>query len=218
MAHLPKILVAGYGPWVKAERNPAAQVVEDLKTRDWPDCELVLEVMPVRSVGLAEKIEDLLEQHKPDAWVGLGVSDAGIIQPEMVGINWRHFTVPDVTGAQIEQTPVIEAGPAAYNATLPNRQMVDAVNAVGIPASVSYHAGTHLCNQMLYTTAHIIAERGLQTLNGFVHVPQTPANIALTERQKPHASSMSLPMISEAIAICVNTLAQEITTQQAVTA
>ncbi len=218
MAHQPKILVAGYGAWAKAENNPAAQVVKELGTRNWTGCELVLHVMPVLSADLTDNISNLLEQHKPDAWVGLGVSDAGIIQTEMLGINWRHFEVPDVTGAQLDQSPVFPGGPAAYNATLPNAKMVKAVNKAGIPASVSFHAGTHLCNQMLYTAQHLIQQRGLSTLSGFIHVPQTPGNIAMTERRKPQTSSMSLPMIADAIATCIDTLADELRVEPAVTA
>ncbi|UZD89766.1 pyroglutamyl-peptidase I [Cognatishimia activa] len=218
MAHLPKILVAGYGPWAKAENNPAAQTVEELRKRDWRHCDVSFHVLPVRSDSLASKVNALLEDHRPDAWIGIGVSDAGIIQPEMVGINWRHFGVPDVAGATFDKTPILTGGPDAYNATLPNAKLVDAVIRAGIPAALSFHAGTHLCNQMLYTAAHLISQRGMSTLQGFIHVPQTPGNIAMTERREAQVPSMSLPMITEAIAICIDTLTEELTTQQPLSA
>ena len=82
-------------------------------------------------------------------------------------------------------------GPDAYNATLPNEEIVDAINKAGIPAALSFHAGTHLCNQMLYTTAHLIRQSGMSTLNGFVHVPQTPANIAVKTHREAKVPSMS---------------------------
>ncbi|MFA3918754.1 pyroglutamyl-peptidase I family protein [Ruegeria hyattellae] len=218
MAHQPKILVAGYGPWAKAEINPAAQAVEELHKRDWHDCDLSLHVIPVCSTRLADNVNALLDEHRPDAWLGLGVSDAGIIEAEMVGINWRHFSVPDVAGESYERTPILTAGPDAYNATLPNKEMVGSINKAGIPAALSFHAGTHLCNQMLYTTAHLVRQRGMSTLHGFIHVPQTPANIAMTKRPEAKVPSMSLAMITEAIAICIDTLTHQLTTQQTLSA
>lgn len=218
MAHQPKILVAGYGPWAKAENNPAAQTVEELRKYEWAHCDVSFHVLPVRSASLEDTVSALLDEHRPDAWVGIGVSDAGVIQPEMVGINWRHFSVPDVSGTKFEKTPVLTDGPDAYNATLPNAKMVEAVNTAGIPAALSFHAGTHLCNQMLYTTAHLVKQQGLSTLHGFIHVPQTPSNIAMTQHRKAHLPSMSLPMITEAIAICIKTIATEISAPQSLSA
>ena len=212
--HQPRILVAGYGAWAKAENNPAAQVVGELGKRSWTGCEVIGHVMAVNSDDLPASIDALLDAHRPDAWVGMGVSEAAIIQTEMVGINWRHFDVPDSSGAQVDLSPVVAGGPVAYGATLPHAEMVAAVNAAGIPAAVSFHAGTHLCNQMLYTTAHAIQKRGLPTLTGFIHVPQTPGNVARMEGRKRQMASMSLAMTTDAIAICIDTLATVLTARQ----
>lgn len=108
--HKPKILVAGYGAWAKAENNPAAQVVGELAKRTWTGCDVIGHVMPVNSDELAGHIDALLDTHRPDAWVGMGVSEAAIIQAEMVGINWRHFDVPDSSGARIHQSPIVPGG------------------------------------------------------------------------------------------------------------
>ncbi len=213
--HQPKILVAGYGAWAKAENNPAAQVVGELGKRSWAGCEVIGHVMPVHSDGLSKSVEMLLDTHQPDAWVGIGVSGAAIIQAEMVGVNWLHFDVPDTSGAQLNLSPIISGGPVGYNATLPNADMVAAVNAAGIPAAVSFHAGTHLCNQMLYTTAHVIEKRGLQTLTGFIHVPQTPANIVQMQGRTRQSASMSLAMTTDAVAICIETLTLALTARPA---
>lgn len=211
--HQPRILVAGYGAWAKAENNPAAHVVGELGKRRWSGCDVIGHVMPVNSGDLRNSIDNLLDTHRPDAWVGIGVSEAAIIQTEMVGINWRHFDVPDSSGAQVALSPIVADGPVAYNATLPNADMVSALNTAGIPAAVSFSAGTHLCNQMLYSTAHVIAERGLSTLTGFIHVPQSPANVAQMEGRKRQVASMSLATTTDAVAICIDTLAAALTAQ-----
>lgn len=43
--------------------------------------------------------------------------------------------------------------------------------ALGIPSYVSYHAGTYLCNAMVYWTHHLITLNGFSTQSLFVHVP-----------------------------------------------
>ncbi|TCS65909.1 pyroglutamyl peptidase [Primorskyibacter sedentarius] len=129
-------------------------------------------------------------------------------------INWHHVDVPDSSGAQVDLSPIMTCGQVAYGATLPHAEMVAAVNAAGIPAAVPFHAGTHLCNQMLYTTAHAIQKRGLQTLIGFIHVPQPPRNGAVMEGRNRQMASMSLAMTTHAIEICIATLATVLTARQ----
>lgn len=218
MQHQPKILVAGYGAWAKAERNPAAQVATILGQRRWKSCEVIGHVMPVDSAALARNISTLLEAHRPAAWIGLGISQAAIVQTEMVGINWRDFDVPDASGAQIRLKPIDPDGPVGYNATLPNAAMVEAMKEAGIPAALSFGAGTHLCNQMLYTAARLIAQQGLPTLSGFIHIPQSPENVASIDRRQPRMASMSLAMAVDAIALCIDTLAKALTAQPTETA
>gem|GEM_PF-4133755 len=41
----------------------------------------------------------------------------------------------------------------------------------GIPAQVSYHAGTFLCNAALYLSCHTAHIRKLKTKSAFIHVP-----------------------------------------------
>lgn len=211
MAHKPTILVAGYGSWPKAKKNPAAQVALALNARRWHGFRVIGVEVPVDSNSLMEHITQLFDTHAPDAWVGLGVSQAAIVQAEMVGINWRHFDVPDAQGVKLAHTPILEDGPVAYNATLPNGKMVDALRQAEIPAALSFSAGTHLCNQMLYATAHVIAQRNLPTLTGFVHIPQTSANVAEADSPGRNSASMPLSMSTDAIALCVKTIVAELT-------
>jgi pyroglutamyl-peptidase len=45
----------------------------------------------------------------------------------------------------------------------------------GIPARVSYHAGTFLCNATLYWTHYLCARHAWPTRAVFVHLPLTAA-------------------------------------------
>jgi pyroglutamyl-peptidase len=203
----PKVLVAGFGSWAKAQANPARDIALTLGARTWGGCEVIGVELPVDTTNIASEIDRLLIQHSPDAWIGVGMSSAAVVEAEMVGINWRDFDVPDVGGKKIGRSAIIEDGPAAYFATLPNYECVDAIRSAGVPSEVSFHAGTHLCNQMLYTTSHLIKARGMRTLAGFIHVPRTPATLFELDDSRMSKPSMNLAQSCEAVARCVETTA-----------
>ena len=87
-------------------------------------------------------------------------------------------------------------GPAAYFSTLPLRPILAALSAEGIPAYVSYTAGTYLCNQTLYWTLHEISRRSPALRAGFIHVPLLPSIVAAHGREEP---SMDLPLMLRAL-------------------
>lgn len=206
MTKKPTILVSGYGQWAKAAVNPAAQVAHRLRQEDHPDCTLITAELPVDSAALQGEVDRLLDLHAPDGWIGLGVPGAAVVQPEMVGINWRHFSVPDAAGEVARVSPIVPDGPAAFNATLPCPEMVEALLANGIPAALSFSAGTHLCNQLIYTLGHSTERRGIPLRSGFVHIPQSPENVAQMEGMTPITPSMSLETATRAIGVCVDVL------------
>ena len=200
----PTILVAAYGAWAKAENNPATLTLRAVAGRDWPGINLVPLEVPVLTDRLTDTIEAALAEHKPDVWVGIGLAPGSTtMRAEMLGTNWRDFDVPDASGNRLEGVPVIEGAPTAYAATIPNRRIVKAIRAAGIPAIISYAAGNHLCNQMLFTVSHLVAERGLAMTCGFLHVPFTPEHVA--KHCDPHdpEPSMALPMMADAVSIAI---------------
>lgn len=203
----PKIILAGYGSWAKASYNPAEAVAMEMGARNWTDCEVISHAMPVRSDTLVDEIDQLLKLHTPDAWIGIGVSSATLIEAEMVGINWCDFDVPDAAGQTLKNVKIVPNGPSAYEASLPNDEIVSAITQSGIPAAISHHAGTHLCNHMLYSTARLIEQNAMPTLSGFIHVPRSPANI-LEDRAHLRKPSMSLSTTCDAMALCIQTTAQ----------
>lgn len=210
MTQKPTILVSGYGSWAKAKNNPAAQVAARLGQEVFECCNLVAVELDVDTNALQDNVNHLLDVHEPDGWIGLGVSGAAVVQPEMVGINWRHFSVPDAAGAQLRATPIVEGGPAAYDASLPCVEMVTKLRSQSIPAALSFAAGTHLCNQLIYTLAHTAILRGIGLRSGFVHIPQSPENIAEKSGLEEYGASMDLAMSIRAIRLCVETLAAEL--------
>lgn len=74
-------------------------------------------------------------------------------------------------------------------ATVPIRCMVARICEGGIPASVSYTAGTYVCNDMLYEVLGHLGTGEGRAPGGFVHLPYLPSQVI---GKVPSAPSMSL--------------------------
>ena len=67
--------------------------------------------------------------------------------------------------------PIREDGETAYFTSLPVKAMVQRMRDAGIPAEVSYTAGTYVCNYLLYTLLYLIDKKYPNVRGGFIHVP-----------------------------------------------
>lgn len=198
----PTVVVAGYGSWAKTAINPATEVVAELRKLCPEYYVLHCLDIPVDSASLYERLEKALQEYKPDIWIGVGVAvGSPAIRLEAIGINIRSFDVPDISGVTLKPTPVIDGGPVAYQSNLAHESVVESLHESGIPAVLSFHAGAHLCNQMLYSVLHLRTTKVLNLLSGFVHVPQSTANVARSSED--NCSSMSLPMMTKALEITI---------------
>lgn len=136
---------------------------------------------------------------RPDAVLCIGQAGTrSAVTPEYVGINLRHARIADNLGNQPQDEPVVPGGPTAYFATVPVRAMTAAIEAQGIPAAVSYTAGTYVCNDLLYTLLHHYAETPVRA--GFIHVP------FLSEQAPQGVASMPLAQMIRALEAAVSAL------------
>jgi len=74
-----------------------------------------------------------------------------------------------------EYVPLIDDGPSAYRSQLPLADWARKLRGEGIPAEMSYHAGTYLCNAALYLTHYYAQRDALKTQAAFFHIPLTPS-------------------------------------------
>jgi pyroglutamyl-peptidase len=78
------------------------------------------------------------------------------------------------------------------------------VRRAGIPCQVSYHAGTYLCNAMLYLAHHLTQEMQLKTRSAFIHVP---LDASQTAAQAQDMASMPASMSAMAVRMILDDLA-----------
>jgi pyroglutamyl-peptidase len=179
-----RAVVQGFGPFGEFAVNPSELLVRSLAERG--DDDLVTEVLPVSMERVAEVVPKLMNEHRPDLWLGVGLA-AGrtALSIEAVAVNLANWPQAhaDADGVSVSRQPVTDGGPAAYLTTLPVEQILNAWRDAGIPGYVSQSAGSYLCNLSFYCAAQAARELGIDCRVGFLHVPLLPELVTEPDRQ-----------------------------------
>lgn len=189
-------LVQGFTPFAAFTSNPSQELVERIGERaaagQAPGAgRIVTAVLPTSYAEVAETVPALVAEHRPDAWVGVGLAPGRpSLSVEAVAVNRVGSPEPDVDGVVVDAAPVRLGGPAAYLSTLPLEAIVAAWRDAGIPGYVSTSAGTYLCNMSFYLAAHSAAQLGLGCRVGFLHVPLLPEQVTDAHGQASMARSL----------------------------
>lgn len=165
-----KLLITGFDPFGGETVNPAWEAVRALPDEIGEYRLIKLQVPTVFGLA-AQRVLETAEREQPDAILCVGQAGGrAAVTPEYVAINLRHARICDNMGNRPLDEAVAENAPTAYFSTLPVRRMAEAIEAAGVPAAVSYSAGTFVCNDLLYSVLHFRP----QTPSCFVHVPFLP--------------------------------------------
>lgn len=168
---MKKVLVTGFDPFGGESINPAFEAVKLLPDSILDAKIIKLEVPTVFSKGPDATIA-AIEKEQPNFVLCIGQAGGrSQMTPEFVGINYAQARIPDNAGEQPLNQPLVEDGATAYFTQLPIYAMVEAMKAKGIPAAVSYTAGTYVCNAMLYRVLHATNTKYTNVKAGFMHVP-----------------------------------------------
>jgi len=163
------VLVTAFEPFGEHETNPTIAAAEAV-ARECPG--VVTEVLPVEFEAATVRIRELMDEHQPHTVVSLGLAAGRTeITPERVAINVMDAPIPDNSGAQPIDEPIVEGGAAAHFLTLPNKAIVQALKDEGIPASLSNSAGAYVCNAVAYAAAEHAQATSSPVRTGFIHVP-----------------------------------------------
>ena len=197
------VLLTGFEPFGGDLINPSALIADRLHDTEFGGVRVVSTCLPVDISRLPGEIDRLLDGPPPRAIINLGLA-AGrtAVAIERVAVNALDFGVPDNSGQQVRDRPIVPSGPAAYLSRLPLRQSVDRLKSRRIPAYISDTAGLYLCNACMYLVLDALAERAWDVPAGFVHVPYIPEQ---TAQQDAPRASMPLELLTNATAVLIET-------------
>ncbi|HET8682930.1 MAG TPA: pyroglutamyl-peptidase I [Micromonosporaceae bacterium] len=212
MAPRHRVLLTGFAPFGSASGNPSQDAVRLLAGSPPEQVDLVTAVLPCVFGVASDLLWAAVQEHAPDVVIATGLAGGrAAVSVERVAVNLEDARIPDNSGAQPVDRPVVAGGPAAYFATIPVKACAAAVRALDIPVSVSHTAGTFVCNSVFYYVLHRAIQHGSTVRAGFVHVPYAPG------QGDPEDPVLPLELIARALA-AVTVTAASTTTDLAVPA
>ena len=164
-----RVLVTGFGPFPGVSNNPSALAVNELQRRAdagrFPGVQVATAIIPVDFKVIPGQVAEMMRLVRPDVVLCTGVDmDAEAITVERVAINLVDAAMPDTSGAQPVDRPVIPGAPDGLFATIPVKAVRAAIEGIGVPAELSLSAGTYGCNAAMQN-----ARPGTRV--GFLHIP-----------------------------------------------
>ena len=164
---MAKILITAfesYGPW---KANASWLALVELTQQLPPQHSVTTRLYPVDLTVVKRKLEeDLAAQF--DVALHLGQAPGSThVQFEAIGINVARD--PDSPAASARA--LVPGGPVALDSQLPLESWTQRLCERGIPTRISYHAGTYLCNAILYLSRYVSDQNRWKTQSGFVHLP-----------------------------------------------
>ena len=200
---LKKVLLTGFEPFGGASFNPSSAVVSEIGKLQIAGIEVVTAILPVEFKRSAQILIDLIAEHNPAIVISLGQAEGrDFIGPEQVAINLADARIADNAGVKIENQPINEDDADGYFSTLPIREIVSQISALGISAKVSYSAGAFICNEIFFTAqSHL---KGSQVISGFIHLPLAPEQASQFPGLPTMPISDQVTAITTAIKVCAN--------------
>ncbi|MBR4827294.1 MAG: pyroglutamyl-peptidase I [Oscillospiraceae bacterium] len=166
-----KVLLTAFDPFGGDPVNPAQEAVAAVAD-SIAGAEIVKVVVPTVFRKSIDTVYEAMKREKPDVTFCIGQAGGRVgLTPERVAINLDDARIEDNEGNQPFDRTIFEDGKTAYFTTLPVKAMVAKIKEAGLPASVSYTAGTFVCNHLMYGVLYHISKEFPDMKGGFMHVP-----------------------------------------------
>ena len=165
---MEKILVTGFEKFHIATSNSTEAIVNELAKTEFPG--IITAVLPVEFGRSWQILKELIETHKPKIVISLGQAEGrNDITPEKIAINLDHARIPDNAGNSPTNKAIVSGAPDGIFSTLPIEDYIETLKAADIPASISFSAGTYVCNHLFYLLQYHCKDKDIKS--GFIHVP-----------------------------------------------
>ena len=183
-----KVLLTAFDPFGGERMNPAQEAVT-LVSDQLGEIEIVKCYVPTVFEKSVEIVVEAIKIHRPDAVLCVGQAGGRPqLTLERVAINLDDAPIADNAGNQPIDRTILADGKNAYFSTLPVKGMVASIREAGIPAAISYTAGTFVCNHLMYGLLYTLENHHPGIRGGFLHVPFLP------EQVKPGSNTPSMPL------------------------
>ncbi len=199
-----KILLTGFDPFGGEKINPSWEAIKKANINIIGVDVFKLE-LPTEFIRSSLELKKMMEKIQPDAVLLFGQAGGrNNISIEKVAINFRNSKSPDNANFAPENEAISSEGADGYFSNLPIDLLVQRLKEANIPSSLSYTAGTFVCNNLFYSLMEYINNSDLKIKGGFIHVPYIPEQVI-----GKNLPSMSLELISSAVEVLAKTLVED---------
>lgn len=196
---MPRIFITAFEPYGGWRENSSWLALVEFTKQLSADTRVTTRLYPVDFKAVEQRLRKDLEDDY-DFALHLGQAPgSACIKLEAIGLN---------VGGRSEQRAeefrrLVEDGPVAYRSALPLSEWSSLLRAEGIPTTVSYHAGSYLCNATLYLSHFFAESMKLKTQSAFIHLP---LDYSQTLQQTKELPAISSTMAARALHLVVNQL------------
>ncbi|MEX0590493.1 MAG: pyroglutamyl-peptidase I, partial [Xanthobacteraceae bacterium] len=167
------VLVAGFGPFPGAPKNPSADLVRALARRRRPalaDVGVVGAVLPTTYAAI--ELPALLKRYDPDLVLFFGLATrAKFVRIESRAVNAASLIHPDAHRQKLATRQIICGAPAELKVRASLQRIAAAIRAAGVTARHSRDAGRYICNAALFTGLDAARRTGRPKQVAFIHIP-----------------------------------------------
>jgi pyroglutamyl-peptidase len=164
---MPRVLLTAFKPYDRWQVNASWLAVMELTKETPTEVDLTTRLYPVDYLEMRKQLEkDLADGYDFAIHVGQAPGTS-VVRLEAIGLN----AMGPICEKSNQLPPLDPEGPLAVKTDLPLAAWAKLLREKQIPAEVSYHAGTYLCNAALYHSLRISRQQNLPTRSVFVHIP-----------------------------------------------
>ncbi len=172
---LMRALVMGFEGFA-GKMNPSGLVARSLNENSIDGLHVSGYEIPEDFYKLPRVVKRLIDRVTPDIVIGTGWDYISKIKVERVALNIQNTQfgearVPDNYNHEPSDREVIHHRELALRSTLPADEIISNLRKKKIHAFVSYHAGTHCCNTVMYSAIYYATKRKRNAIAGFMHIP-----------------------------------------------
>ena len=177
------VLLTAFEPYGRWPTNASCLALDEL-SREMPSSpQITTRIFPVDFEVVKTRLAEVLKADF-DYVFHLGQAPGSAqVQLEAIGLN----VACDEDAGSYRR--LCDDWPVAYRSSLPLFDWAQRIRAARIPADVSFHAGTYLCNAALYLTHYYIERMRLKTQAVFVHLPLDPTQVPAEKEDMPSLSA-----------------------------
>jgi len=171
-----RVLVTGFEEFGDEPVNPSRMLVRELDGQVLGRAQVYGFALPVSYSRVRRAVRYLLEDIDPDIVLSFGLSpQRTVVSVERIALNYAYSRMPDNDGVVLNHKKIVENGPIALESTINVFKTTELFLENGVPAIVSYHAGTFLCNYVFYLMLYYSINNKRKV--GFIHIPYTHRDV-----------------------------------------